>query len=103
MAVGGNITAAERPEPEALKHAFSYLVNNIDTAALLPVALRRKLISDHQRAECDSNEAAPQRARADKFLSYLQRAVNANYNAFYSFVQILEETGQANIASRLRG
>ena len=92
-------------EAEALKRSFSYLVNNIDTAALLPDALKRNLITDRQRAECSCNEAYSvyQRARAEKFLSYLQRAVVSNYDKFHSFVQILEETGQAHIASRLRG
>ena len=45
-------------EPEALKHSFSYLVNSIDTAALLSVALSRNLITDRQRTEC-YNEADP--------------------------------------------
>ena len=88
-------------EPEALKHSFSYLVNSIDTAALLPVALSRNLITDRQRTEC-YNEA-DQYKKAETFVGYLQRAVNAEYDNFYTFVQILKETGQAQIASRLRG
>ena len=43
-------------EPEALKHSFGYLVNSIDTAALLSVALSRNLITDRQRTGC-YNEA----------------------------------------------
>ena len=89
-------------EPEALKHMFSYLVNSIDTAVLLPAALSRDLITDRQRAEC-SNEADSVYQRAEKFLSYLQRAVNNYYYKFHVFVQILQETGQTRIASHLRG
>ena len=88
-------------EPEALKHMFSYLVNSIDTAVLLPAALSRDLITDHQRAEC-SNEADPYK-KAETFIGYLQRAVNADYDKFHTFVQILKETGQARIASCLHG
>ena len=99
MATAGGSPAAE---PEALKHSFSYLVNSIDTAALLPAALSRNLITDRQRTEC-SNETHSVYQRAEKFLSYLQRAVNGDYYKFYTFVQILQETNQAQIASRLRG
>ena len=88
-------------EPEALNHSFSYLVNSIDTAALLPAALSRNLITDRQRTEC-YNEADPYK-KAETFVGYLQRAVNADYDNFHTFVQILKETGQAKIASRLRG
>ena len=59
-------------EPEALKHSFSYLVNSIDTAALLPVALSRNLITDRQRTEC-YNEADPYK-KAETFVGYLQLA-----------------------------
>ena len=98
MAVAGGPAA----EPEALKHLFSYLVNSIDTAALLPAALSRDLITDRQRAEC-SNETDSVYQRAEKFLSYLQRAVNADYDNYHLFVSILKRTNQAQIASRLRG
>ena len=86
---------------ETLKHCFSYLVNTIDTDALLPAALSRSLISDRQRTEC-YNETNPYK-KAETFLGHLQRAVNADYNNYYTFVQIMEETGQANIVSRVRG
>ena len=99
MATAGGSPAAE---PEALKHSFSYLVNSIDTAALLPAALSRNLITDRQRTEC-SNETDSVYQRAEKFLTYLQRAVNGDYYKFHLFVQILQETNQAHIASRLRG
>ena len=92
---------ASPAEPEALKHSFSYLVNSIDTAALLPAALSRDLITDRQRTEC-YNEADPYK-KAETFVGYLQRAVNADYDNFHTFVQILKETGQAKIVSRLRG
>ena len=88
-------------EPEALKHLFSYLVNSIDTAALLPAALSKNLITDRQRTEC-SNETDPYK-KAEKFLGHLQRAVNADYENYYTIIQILKETSQAQIASRLRG
>ena len=97
------IMAAESSaESEALKHSFSYLVNSIDTTALLPAALSRNLITDCQRTEC-SNENDSMYQRANKFLSYLQRAVNGDYHSFHTFVQILKETSQAQIASRLSG
>ena len=41
-------------EAEALKLAFSYLVNSVDVAALFPAALSAHLISDPQRSECIS-------------------------------------------------
>ena len=100
MATAGGSTPAA--EPEALKHSFSYLVNSIDTAALLPAALSRNLITDRQRTEC-SNETHSVYQKAETFLSYLQRAVNADYTKFYTFIQIFQEAGQAQIASRLRG
>ena len=88
-------------ESEALKHLFSYLVNSVDTAGLLPAALSRGLITDRQRSEC-SNETDPYK-KAETFVGYLQRAVNGDYYKFHTFVQILQETGQAHIATRLRG
>ena len=94
--------ATATAEPEAVKHSFSFLVNSIDTAALLPAALSRNLITDRQRTEC-SNETHSVYQRAEKFLGYLQRAVNGDYYKFHTFVQILQENGQAQIASRLRG
>ena len=97
-AAGGSSPA----ESEALKHLLSYLVNRIDTAALLPAALSRNLITDRQRTEC-SNETDSVYQRAEKFLGYLQQAVNADYTKFYTFIQILQETSQAHIMSRLRG
>ena len=88
-------------EPEALRHLFSYLVNSIDTAALLPAALSRDLITDRQREEC-SNETDSYK-KAETFLGYLQRAVNAENENYHIFILILKKTGQAQIASRLRG
>ena len=88
-------------EPEALKHSFSYLVNSIDTAALLPAALSRNFITDRQRTEC-YNEADPYK-KAETFVGYLQRTVNADCYKFYTFVQILQETDQAQIVFCLRG
>ena len=88
-------------EPKALNNLFSYLVNSIDTAALLPDALSKNLITDHQRTECYI-EADPYK-KAQTFVGYLQRAVNADYSNYYTFVRILKETGQEKIAFRLRG
>ena len=92
---------APAAEPEAIKHLFSYLVNSIDTAALLPAALSRDLITDRQRAEC-SNETDPYK-KAETFLGYLQRQVNTDNENYHTIIQILKETNQAQIASRLRG
>ena len=97
MAVAGGPAA----EPEAFKHLFSYLVNSIDTAALLPAALSKNLITDRQRTEC-TNETDPYK-KAEAFLGHLQRAVNADYDNYLLFVLILKETNQAQTASRLRG
>ena len=69
-------------EPEALKHSFSYLVHNIDTAALLPAALSRDLITNRQRTEC-LNEPDPYK-KAETFVGYLQRAVNNDYDKFHT-------------------
>ena len=97
MASGGSPA-----EPEAFKHSFSYLVNSIDAATLIPVALSRNLITSRQRSECAS-EADPYK-KAEKFVGYIERAVNGDYHNFHTFIQILKETqGQADIASRLCG
>ena len=74
-----------------------------DTAALLPKALRNQLVSEPQRSECASETYAYR--KAEKFLGHLQRAVNGDNNKYYTFIQVLEETGQtiASIASSLRG
>ena len=96
-AASGSSPAAE---PEALKHSFSYLVNSIDTAALLPAALSRNLITDRQRTECYNNEADPYK-KSETFVRYIQRAVNADYDNFHTFVHILKETGQAHRSDRV--
>ena len=88
-------------ESEALKISFDHLVNSIDTAALLPKALRAHLVSEPQRSECAS-EPDPYK-KAEKFLGHLQRAVNGDSNKYHTFIQVLKETGQASIASRLGG
>ena len=59
------------------------------------------LLSGAPRTEC-YNEADPYK-KAETFVGYLQRAVNGDYHKFYTFVQILQETDQTQIASRLRG
>ena len=93
--------AGSSAESEALKIAFSYLVNTIDTAALLPKALNSRLISERQRSEC-AREKNPYK-KAEKFFGHLQRAVNGDSNKYHTFVQVLKETGQTSIASYLQG
>ena len=88
-------------ESEALRLAFSYLVNSIDSTSVLPAALSAHLISDSQKSDCDSVEDLFK--RAGKFLSHIQRAVNGDSNKYHTFVKVLQETGQASIASRLQG
>ena len=88
-------------ESEALRLTFSYLVNSIDSTTVLPAALSAHLISESQRSECAS-ETAPFK-RVEKFLGHLQRAVNGDSNKYHTFIQVLKETGQASIASRLGG
>ena len=97
MATSTTYTAAEQ---ETLKLMFSYLVNSIDTDGLLPAALSRQLITERQRFEC-FNEPDPNK-KAEKFLGHLQRAVNRDSNKFHIFVQLLNESGQESIASRLK-
>ena len=91
--------AGSSAESEALKITFDYLVNSIDTVALLPKALSSHLITEHQRSECASEHE--QYEKAEKFLSHLQIAVNGDSNKYYTFIQVLRQTGQASIASRL--
>ena len=74
--------------------------NSIDAAALLSAALSRQLITEPQRVDCFS-EPDPNK-KAEKFLGYLQRAVNGDSKKFHIFVQLLNESGQESIASRLK-
>ena len=104
--LGGMTTAAgssRSAESEALKIAFEYLVNRIDTTwVLVPrKGLSSQLVSEPQRSECAS-EPDPWK-KAKKFLGHLQRAVNGDSNLYHTFVQVLMETDQASIAARLRG
>ena len=101
MASTAGSSAGSSVESEALKIAFDYLINGIDTAALLPKALGTHLVSEPQRSEC-ANETDPYK-KAEKFLGHLLRAVNGDSNKFHIFIRVLNETGQASIASRLRG
>ena len=86
-------------EQEALKLMFSYLVNSINTDDLLPAALSKQLITERQRLECFSEPDLNK--KAEKFLGHLQRAVNGDSENFHIFVQLLNESGQTKIASRL--
>ena len=87
-------------EQETLKLMFSYLANSIDAAALLSAALSRQLITEPQRVDCFS-EPDPNK-KAEKFLGHLQRAVIGDSKNFHIFVQLLNESGQKNIASHLK-
>ena len=91
LAVGNGLTA----ESEALNQAFNYLVKSIDTTALLPASMGRKLITEFQRSECAS-EPDPYK-KAGVFLGQLQRAVNGDSDKFHTFVKILQETSQDKI------
>ena len=88
-------------ESEALKLAFSHLVNSVDTTSLLPVALSRGLIREQQKADCTSE--TNQYHKAEKFLDHLQREVNGDSRKFHIFLQLLVDNGYSNLASRLRG
>lgn len=94
-------TGSRPAELEALRLAFSYLVNGLDASVLLPVALSRQLITERQRSEC-ANVQDPYK-KAEKFLGHLQRTVNGDSFKFHTFIHVLYETDQANIALRLHG
>ena len=94
-------SAGSSAELEALKISFDFLVNSIDTTALLPIALSSQLISERERSECAS-EPEPYK-KAEKFLGHLQRAVNGDSKKYYTFVEVLRQKDQLSIASRLRG
>ena len=79
---------------------FGYLVNSIDTDGLLPAALSRQLITESQRVECFSEPDLNKKAQ--KFLGHLQRTVNGDGEKFHIFVQLLNDSGQASIASHLK-
>ena len=93
--------AGTSAELEALSQEFNYLVNNIDIGCLLPAALNISLITQQQRLEC-FHEPNPF-MKAQKFLSHLLEAVKGDSNKYYTFIQILQETDQASIASHLQG
>ena len=93
-------TCTGTAELETLKLMFSYLTNSIDAAALLSAALSRQLITERQRVECFSEPDPYQ--KAEKFLGHLQRAVNGDSEKFHIFLQLLNESGQESIASRLK-
>ena len=93
--------ALDPPEAEALKKSFDYLQTSIDTAAILPQALSKQLISDRQRLECLSESDLYK--KADAFLTYLLRSVASEREKFHLFLEILDDNNQRTIASRLRG
>ena len=99
MASATTAASSNPAEPEALKLAFSYLVNSIDTSSLLPAAFSKGLISERQKADCASEPNPYQ--RAEKFLEHLQREVNGDSQKFHTFMCLLADTGHLNLASRL--
>ena len=88
-------------ESESLKLSFSYLADSIDASAFLSGALSSNLITDRRRTEC-VNESDPYN-KAGKFIGHLQREVNGDSNKFHAFVQLLDRSGNVDLASRLRG
>ena len=93
-------TCTGTAEQETLKLTFSYLVNSIDAAGLLPAALSRQLITERQRVDCLSEPDPYQ--KAEKFLGHLQRAVNGDSEKFHIFLQLLNDCGHESIASHLK-
>lgn len=84
-----------------LQRNFQHLVNCLNMDALLPTALSYGVITDRQRAECASK--GDSYAKADAFLGHLMRIVTGDTSKFYTFLKVLDDTGQSAIASRLRG
>ena len=99
MATSGEVTTSS--EALALKNAFKYLVDSIDTDSLLPAALSRKLITEYQREDCSCE---PDRyKKAGKFIGHLLRAVNGDSNNYHVFIQVLFDCDQPSIARRIHG
>lgn len=101
MAVAVTTVPGYSPEAESLKLTYSYLVKSIEIDSVIPDALSRQLLTSRQRDDC-AGESTDYK-KAEKFLGYLERAINGDSNKFHTFVQILDETSQAKIASKLRG
>ena len=90
MDAGGEVTTCTcttSSEAEALKNAFEYLIDSIDTDSLLPAALSRNLIREHQREDCSCE--SDRYKKAEKFIGHLLRAVNGDSNKFHVFIQVL--------------
>ena len=98
MATSGEATTSS--EALALKNAFEYLVDSIDTDSLLPAAFSRKLITEYQREDCSCE--SDRYKKAEKFLGHLLRAVNGDSNNFYVFIKVLKDH-QPSIARRIHG
>ena len=99
MATSGEVTTS--PEAEALKNAFKYLVDSIDTDSLLSAALSRKLITEYQREDCSCE--SDQYKKAEKFLGHLLRAVNGDSSKYHVFILVLFDCDQPSIARRIYG
>ena len=85
---------------EALDKLNEYLVNSINTDALLPAALSRGLILDRDRSAC--YQEADSYKKAAMFLVILRRVVNGDPDKFYTFLEILEKTNHKQVSSELR-
>lgn len=98
MSLPGYLT----PEYEALRTKYSYLQESISVSSVLTTAFSNKLITDRENTEC-SNVSADDWQQAKKFLDIMMRKVSASKDNFYTFVQILQQTEQSEIASELEG
>ena len=92
--------AGSSAELEALLQEFTYIISSIDIGCLLPAALSRSLITHQQRLEYVYEPDPVMKAK--KFFGHLMGALKGNSNKYYTFIQILHETGQTSIASRLQ-
>ena len=100
--VAAKIVPGFSPEAETLNLAYSHLVNSIEIDSLIPIALSKQLLTSRQRDDCCIGEATDYK-KAEKFLGYLQRAINGDSDKFHTFVEILDDTKQVKIATWLRG
>ena len=93
-----SMTTHRPAEVVVLERNFSYLVESIDAASVLPEALSKGLITDRQKSKCSGESDSYE--KANEFLGYLYRTINSNHKKLHTFLQVL---GQESIAERLRG
>ena len=103
MATSGIVSPTTDRSAEALafERNFSYLVESVDAGTVLAEARSKGLITSRQWSKC-SRESDPYE-KADEFLGYLYRTINGNWEKFHTFLEILDQNGQEEIAERLRG